>query len=171
MRRPSSSTYTRKPATARPIGGTPEPGDSGSLMVAHTVVSVGPYALIIRRPGAHRSTSSDGHASPATTRVAAVTPALSTAARAEGGRVTWVMPSRPSVRASRGASAVARTRAAPLSRALHRSQKEASKLGEAACSTLLPGTRPSRSICAAARPETPEWLTTTPLGRPVEPEV
>src|SRR5262249_1497212 len=33
-------------------GGVPGPA-SGSLIVAHTVVSVGPYALIIRRPGPH----------------------------------------------------------------------------------------------------------------------
>src|SRR3954447_11285105 len=48
-----------------PIGGTP-PGDSGSLQVDTTVDSVGPYALIILRPGAHRSTSSAVHASPPT---------------------------------------------------------------------------------------------------------
>nr|WP_234356560.1 hypothetical protein [Streptomyces sp. NRRL F-2295] len=40
-RRAASSTYTRAPAMGRPIGGTVLP-DSGALMVAHTVVSVGP---------------------------------------------------------------------------------------------------------------------------------
>ncbi len=139
--------------------------------MAHTVVSVGPYALTIRRPGAHRATSSGGQASPATTRVVAVSSAPSNAARAEGGSVTWVTSSRRSVRASRGASDGARTRAAPVSRALHRSQKDASKLGEANWSTRLPGATPSRSTCAATRPDTPVWLTATPLGRPVEPEV
>nr|CRL53534.1 hypothetical protein CPGR_00813 [Mycolicibacterium fortuitum subsp. fortuitum DSM 46621 = ATCC 6841 = JCM 6387] len=34
--------------------------------MAYTVVSVGPYPLIITRPGAHRSTTSGGHASAAT---------------------------------------------------------------------------------------------------------
>ena len=38
-------------------------------MLAQTVVSVGPYALIMRRPFDQRATISAGHASPATIRV------------------------------------------------------------------------------------------------------
>lgn len=45
-------------------------GRPGSRMptVQVTVASVGPYVLSMRRPGAHRSTSSEGHASPPTMR-------------------------------------------------------------------------------------------------------
>ncbi len=43
------------------------PGASGPVIVAHTVVSVGPYAFTNRRPAAHRSTSPGSTASPAAT--------------------------------------------------------------------------------------------------------
>jgi hypothetical protein len=65
----ASSTYVRLPSIARPIGGTPCPATNGRLIVATTLDSVGPYALIIRRPPAHRWTSSADVASPPTTNV------------------------------------------------------------------------------------------------------
>src|ERR1700722_11945622 len=52
------------------------------------VVSVGPYALIITRPGAHRSTTSAEHASPPTSNAAASRPATDNAPTADG---VWVM--------------------------------------------------------------------------------
>ena len=57
----------RTPAPATSDGVWTSPGGARALMVAQTVASVGPYALIITRPGAHLSTSSAGQASPATT--------------------------------------------------------------------------------------------------------
>src|SRR5246500_795955 len=61
-----SSTNNAAPATGDPIGTTPEPATNGALIAAYTVASVAPYELITPRPGAHRSTTSTGHASPAT---------------------------------------------------------------------------------------------------------
>ncbi len=42
------------------------PRTIGALIVVTMVVSVGPYTLYSERPGAQRSTSSGGHASPPT---------------------------------------------------------------------------------------------------------
>ncbi|GAA5772863.1 hypothetical protein Aros01_09421 [Streptosporangium roseum] len=63
------------------------------------------------------------------------------------------------------------TSAAPAAKAMSISMTEASKLGEANWSTRLSGPTLSRSVCAAANAAMPPWVTTTPLGRPVEPEV
>ncbi|CAM5361519.1 hypothetical protein STANM309S_03499 [Streptomyces tanashiensis] len=94
---------------------------SGSVMVAQTVTSVGPYALIIRRSCAvQRSTSSAVHASPATSRLR--TPgrsAAGTLAAATGGSTAWLTasPVRTSVRVSPARVPVGgTTRAAPASR-------------------------------------------------------
>ncbi len=54
---------------------------------------------------------------------------------------------------------------------MHSSQNAASKLTDAACSTRLPGVTRSRSRWVLAMAPAPRWVTTTPLGRPVEPEV
>src|ERR1700751_3004139 len=59
-----SSTNNAAPGTGEPIGTTPDPDVKGALSITTMVVSVGPQALIITRPGAHRSTSSAGQASP-----------------------------------------------------------------------------------------------------------
>src|SRR6478609_9570078 len=61
-----SSTNNAAPATGTPIGGVPKPGANGALIATHIVVSVGPYSLTITRPGAQRSTSAAGQASPPT---------------------------------------------------------------------------------------------------------
>src|ERR1700722_10204681 len=65
-----SSTNNAAPDTGEPIGTTSDPAVRGALIAAHIVVSVGPLALIITRPGAHRSTSSAGQASAASTNAA-----------------------------------------------------------------------------------------------------
>ncbi|BBY37479.1 hypothetical protein MMAN_16130 [Mycobacterium mantenii] len=64
-----SSTNNADPDSGEPIGGAPVPAASGALSATHIVVSVGPYSLIITRPGAHRSTTSAGQASPPTNKV------------------------------------------------------------------------------------------------------
>ncbi|GAQ58683.1 hypothetical protein a10_08575 [Streptomyces acidiscabies] len=150
------------------MGGSWPVGVSGSLIVAQTVVSVGPYALIIRRPGAQRWTSSGEHASPATTSVVAVN-SPSSATSTDGGTVTCVTSS--SVSAGSGLPGGGRTRVAPVSRAVYSSDTDASKLGEANWRTRLSASMANRSTWPATRWASPEWLTTTPLGRPVEPEV
>ncbi len=84
------------------------------------------------------------------------------------------------IRSSRSASASASpangppdgiTRHAPDSRASHISSTDASKLGDANCETRSPAATPQRSILSAAKLAMPACSTTTPLGRPVEPEV
>ena len=54
---------------------------------------------------------------------------------------------------------------------MHSSSTEASKLGEENCSTRSPASTTNRSTSAAEKLARPAWETTTPLGRPVEPEV
>ena len=49
----SSRTNTADVDTGAPMGAAPDPTVSGALIEAYTVASVGPYALIITRPGAH----------------------------------------------------------------------------------------------------------------------
>src|SRR5438270_3852390 len=53
-----SSTNNAAVGRGDPIGTAPDPGVRGALIATHIVVSVGPYSLIITRPGAHRSTTS-----------------------------------------------------------------------------------------------------------------
>ncbi|TWH16742.1 hypothetical protein L618_002000000260 [Rhodococcus rhodochrous J45] len=79
---------------------TVSPGTSMSVMLQTMVVSVGPYALYIRRPGAQRATSSGGHASPATVTASHSTPVGSTDASAAGVENRWVTRSRRSSAAS-----------------------------------------------------------------------
>src|SRR6516165_7879996 len=79
-----SSTNNAAPDTGAPIGTTPDPAVSGALIAAHTVVSVGPYSLIITRPGAHRSTTSAGQGSPPTINATDSNPSCDNTAAAEG---------------------------------------------------------------------------------------
>ncbi|OSY49030.1 hypothetical protein BG846_05373 [Streptomyces fradiae ATCC 10745 = DSM 40063] len=60
---------------------------------------------------------------------------------------------------------------APFSSDLVTSKTDASKLGEANWSTREPGRTSMRSRWVRDRSAMPRWVTTTPLGRPVEPEV
>ncbi len=143
--------------------------------MAQIVASVGPYALIMRRPGAQRATSPAVTASPPTTRVSrSGSGACGTVASTVGGTRQWVTRSR--ARNSASASppsgpAGGTTSAAPDARAISVSITDASKPGEASWSTRLPGRRPKRAAWAAARACRPVWVTATPLGGPVEPEV
>ena len=82
-----SSTNNAAPGTGEPIGGAPDPATSGTLSITTIVVSVGPQALIITRPGAQRSTSSAGQGSAATTNAADSKPSGDNAPAAEG---VWV---------------------------------------------------------------------------------
>ena len=97
------------------------------------------------------------------------------AARAEGVKNAWVTPSRSTSRARAGpgrrSSGGGSTSRAPAARAAAISSTEASKLSEAFCRTRLSRPVAKRSRWASARLTAPRWSTTTPLGRPVEPEV
>ncbi|OSY49024.1 hypothetical protein BG846_05367 [Streptomyces fradiae ATCC 10745 = DSM 40063] len=63
------------------------------------------------------------------------------------------------------------TSAAPLRRDAALSKTAASKLGEENCRVRESGVIRIRSRRVRASSATPRWLTTTPLGRPVDPEV
>src|SRR6478735_3897075 len=89
----SSRTNNAAPATGAPIGGAPDLAVSGALIATHIVVSVGPYALIITRPGAHRSTTSAGQASPAITNAADSNPSADNIATADGVCVSTLISS------------------------------------------------------------------------------
>ncbi len=79
-----SSTNNAAPGTGAPIGGAPDPAINGALNATHIVVSVGPYSLIITRPGAHRSTTSAGQASPPTSKATESKPSGDNAPTADG---------------------------------------------------------------------------------------
>src|SRR5947209_6046306 len=124
------------------MGGLPSASTSQRCTVAHTVVSVGPYALNILRPAAQRFTTAEVRASPATIRLS-TNPAL----------------------------CGIRCKEAPWHRAITTSKAEASKLYEANCRQRLAAFTPNVIACAVARLLTPECWTIAPLGLPVEPEV
>jgi hypothetical protein len=134
----------------------------------------------MRRPGAQRWTRSAPHGSPATISVrssgsSSAAPGTGSAARIDGVRVSvsmrWLRSSSSSIGPGRSCSGVASTSVAPLSRAIRISLTAASKLRLANCSTRLPGLTSNAAICAVARLHTPRCSMSTPLGRPVEPEV
>ncbi len=116
-------------------------------------------------------------ASPATTIVvdAGRPPSTGSIASTDGGSVTWVMSWAAASSESSGPGsrrqAGARTSVPPVNSAMATSQKAASKLAVANCSTRLSGPTAQRSIWLASRLGIPVWQTTTPLGRPVDPEV
>nr|MCF0103490.1 hypothetical protein [Streptomyces sp. MH191] len=151
-------------------------GDSGPVVVAQTVDSVGPYALTSRRPADQPAARFRGSASPAVTRVVSEGRLSgSMSASAAGGSVAWVTPRSATRRTSAGPGISsgdgADTRQAPLHSAITVSHTDASKLIDANCRTRLPGESARCSACSAARLGSPRWVTVTPLGRPVEPEV
>ena len=127
----ASSTNNAVPGTGDPIGTDPDVGVSGALIAAYTVVSVGPYALIIVREDAQRSTSSGGHASPPTSSAAGPSPSGVSIPAAEGVWVSTVTRSATSSAwKSSGAAATdsgTTTSRPPASRAPQISHTEKSK--------------------------------------------
>ncbi len=107
------------------------------------VVSVGPYPLWNRRPGAQRATRSGGHASPPTTTVSrSSSPVGSTDARAAGVTNAWVTRSLRSSSASSSppyTDGGATTIVDPDPTASNSSSTDASKLGDAKCRVRAAG--------------------------------
>src|SRR5580692_939946 len=169
-----SSTNTRVLMIGDPI--STAPGVSGPLIVAHTVASVGPYALISRRPPAHRAATSPASRSPAATSVdtPAKLPASTTASTA-GGTVTCVTACRATSPSKLGpgnsSPAEASTSIAPPHSPTTSSATDASNPGDANTSSRLPEPTANRSTCAATRPARPPCGTTTAFGTPVDPDV
>src|SRR5579872_4484845 len=157
-----------------PIGGVPSPVRE-PLVATMTVTSVGPYAFTIRRPGAHRAARSGGHASPPTTstprsgnsrpeRVASADGEISACVTCSS--VSTLARRSPATRPGGGS-----TRVPPAAHARQTSRMLASNPAAANCSTRAPGPAANRSSSAAANAPTPAWVTTTPFGVPVEPDV
>ncbi len=127
---------------------------SGSLVVTTTVVSVGPYTLIIRRPPAQRRTSSGRQASPPASSVRSSGSGLcGTVASAAG--VTNACVIRASARKRPSGSppytpAGASTSAAPAEKAISHSSTAPSNPIEANCMTLASGVTAYRSISVRA---------------------
>ena len=142
-----------------------------------TESSVGPYALNSARPGAQRCTSACGIASPPeiNTRRPGSVAVSGSADSTTGGSSAWVMPAWATKLSS--ASPISTTPGAgmcsdaPCDSAISHSNTQASKLKDANCSTRLSCDTANRSACACSRLATPRCGTSTPFGRPVEPEV
>ncbi|GAA3836902.1 hypothetical protein GCM10022226_68590 [Sphaerisporangium flaviroseum] len=128
-----------------------------------------------RRPTPHRRTNSPPHASPPTTNVDKSPNTISgTVAKAAGGIKQCVIPSPASTppNASPPNTPTGHTtNAAPEPKAHTISKTDASKLGDANCNTRSPGPAPNRDTNPAAKFPTPACVTTTPFGRPVDPDV
>ncbi|CAM4476754.1 hypothetical protein MYBA111488_24850 [Mycobacterium basiliense] len=68
-------------------------------------------------------------------------------------------------------SALGITAAAPVNSAVHMFDTDASKVNGANCRIRLSGVMTLRSRWVVTRPAIPVWVTATPLGTPVVPEV
>ncbi|GAA5082536.1 hypothetical protein GCM10023319_25470 [Nocardia iowensis] len=155
-------------------------GTSGALIFVMIVVSVGPYplknSLVPPDTGvAQRRTSSGGQASPpATTTRNSSRPVGSTDASAAGVMNACVTPSRRiSAASSSPPNTVGATTtmvaAPPI--ASSSSSTEASNDGDAKCKVRESLVTWYRSRCSSQKLDKPAWVTTTPLGLPVDPEV
>src|SRR5262245_13507226 len=138
-----SSTNNAAPDTGAPIGTTSDPAANGALTATHIVVSVGPYSLIITRPGAHRSTTSAGQASPPTNKATESKPSGTSPPTAVGVWLNTLTRSATSKAwRSSGESATdsgTTTSRPPCRRAPKISQPEISKLYECHCDHTCSG--------------------------------
>src|ERR1700759_3129515 len=129
----------------------------------------------MRRPGAQVATNSAGHASPPTINL--LKPANrvqssddSTVGVRNAALTRWLCSNAVSGSPAY-TCAGATTSAARNAAANNISQTDASKVGEATINTRVSASNPHDSGCAAAHPSRPSWVTTTPVGTPVEPDV
>src|ERR1700752_1570644 len=129
----------------------------------------------MRRPGAQAVTSSAGQASPA---VISVSTPTSRARSSDDNTVgvntvaltCWscsnVVSASPAYVSGGATTTAAADPAANIT-----SKTDASKVGAATISTRPSAPNPNTSRCAAATPSRPAWLTATPFGTPVDPDV
>src|SRR5580765_1175252 len=168
-----SSTYTRVLQMEEPIGGLEEP-DKDRLMVAQTVASVGPYALIILSPRDHLATDAPLSASPPFIRHCRGKALNSSRLASTGtGNKACVTPreTRSSYKARPSRCSCGKTSVAPALNAIRSSQNEASKFSEANCRTRDSSVSCRPSLWLVASEGIPSCVTTTPFGIPVDPEV
>jgi len=131
--------------------------------------------LIITRFGAHRSTSSTGQASPATTNAADSKPAADNTPTAEGVWFKTVTCSRISKACKSSGDAATSsgttTSRPPCNNAPKISYTDTSNTSECHCDHTRTGPTGNRLSTAATNAVTPRCETATPLGIPVVPEV
>ena len=110
-----------------------------------------------------------------TTEPAGRTQSAGSAETSDGGRIMCVIrcAARKSVSAGSAirSSSGTTTSVAPVHSAIASSNTATSNPGDANCSTRLDASTPIRSCAVATRLAIPSCETTTPFGRPVEPEV
>ena len=170
-----SSTNNAAPDTGEPIAGTPDPTSSGRAIVASTVVSVGPYSFTSVATAAYRSTSSVVQASPP---VISVKPCIWSAGRAASvlgvnlawETFCWAMKSVSSLPGNAwslvGITAGRSGQQSPPHIPDGHIKDQRSEL-----QNPTRGVMASRSAWLATRSAMPVWVTATPLGVPVVPEV
>nr|BFE50787.1 hypothetical protein GCM10017745_42140 [Saccharothrix mutabilis subsp. capreolus] len=129
----------------------------------------------IRRPGDHSAATSPGQASPPTIRHSSSGSCAGDApARDAGPTRAWLARNPCSASASTSPASCrdsGSTSAAPAGNDISSSMTAASKLSEATWATRDAGPISKVSMRYADRLARPWWLTTTPLGRPVDPDV
>ena len=182
----ASSTYTRVFAHRRPIGTGPPSGGRHGQAVTSTVASVGPYRLCSSRAGQRRGTgppASGGSASPAADHPPqARAPRRAPARRrnASQHRRHEVRPSSPPLAGSAAAryagSRCPSGRASTSARARQQRPEELPDRHVEAGRRLLQHPVAERQPVLGLHPhqpvdDRPRAATTTPLGRPVDPEV
>ena len=142
--------------------------------------AVGVPHLAARRPGASRSASSGGQASPPKISSRTASSASAGHSAASVGTVDTTVMSRdtshgPRSMPLRTSERGAGTRQAPLRQASHISSHDASNATDSPASTRSPGPigLSCRNICASASTNAAalRWVTATPFGVPVEPDV
>ncbi|SON63781.1 hypothetical protein MSIMFI_05312 [Mycobacterium simulans] len=131
--------------------------------------------MIITRPGAHRSTSSAGHASPPITKAVDSKPLSDNAVTAEG---VWVNTLTRSLTSNAWKSSTERvtdpgttTSRPPCNSAPQISHTEKSNAYEWNCVHTCPGDSAWPTWSESKSCVTLCWVTATPLGTPVVPDV
>ncbi len=164
----------------RPMSGVPVCSGERTEEVAQTVTSVGPYTLVTEAAvRARRSARAAGSASPPTRTLvrarARGAPSSRRACHSDGvacmtvGR--WASTRAARAAGSRTVSRPARTTAAPLISGTWISRAAMSKETVVTATSPSPGLMASSWACMRRKLASAECGITTPLGRPVEPEV
>ncbi len=147
--------------------------------VDQMVVSVGPYTFQVR-PGSRTSCSAraGGRASPPTrtrSEPSLCQPASTRRCQVAGVACMTVAPVSASSPASRrpstACSLVTTCTRAPLMSGAYSSRPAMSKVTGVTAARVSPGASPVSRAIARSRLTRLRWVTSTPLGRPVEPEV
>src|ERR1700757_2743199 len=170
-----SSTNNAAPDTGDPIAASPDPTSTGRAIVTSTVVSVGPYSLTSVATAAYRSTISAVHTSPPVISVRPHSCSAGRAASVLGVNLAcdtcWRASRSVNSLPGNACSSVGITAAAPVNNAHHIFPTDISKINGANCRIRLSGVMTRRSAWLATKSAMPVWVTATPLGAPVVPEV